>query len=92
MFMALVATTTFLTGGICMASWSRVEPLSKTTDWLSVIRRAAICAIRRLASKLRCMRSSKAAVGESAGHGDRAAVGLDQLVPATPEVRGPTGW
>ena len=67
MFIAFVATTTFSTSGICMASWSRVEPLSKTTDWLSVIRPAAARAIRRLASELRCMRCSKAAVGEPVG-------------------------
>ena len=67
MFIAVVATTTLLTGGICMATCSKVDPLSKTIDWLSTICRAAIWAIRRLASKLRCMRSSNAAAGESAG-------------------------
>ena len=67
MFIAVVATTTLLTGGICMATCSSVEPLSKTIDWLSMICRAAIWAMRRFASKLRRMRSSKAAAGESDG-------------------------
>ena len=66
--MLLVATTTLLTGGICMASCSRVEPPSNRMDWLSTIPAAAACAMRRLASKLRLIRSSNAAAAESGGN------------------------
>ena len=67
MFIAVVATTTLFDRGHLHGDLQQRRAAVEHHGLVVYDLAAAICAIRRLASKLRYMRSSKAAAGESTG-------------------------